>query len=174
MPSIIRPTDYSDHESSTRTLGAWDPATLKRLVPFLAGQRVIVVTDRGNGHAVEGYVVGIQEATARSDYPHIVMADTPDDSLKRLHRVSDLGEIMLLTDSNARWSLHTAIHHETGAALKAVRQFLGTDFPPGAPYKGPRRWTTTLSWSGVRVGWGESYRDRRWFVDTKGNVREYA
>lgn len=175
MPSIIRPTDYADHEAKTRTAGAWDPATLKRLIPLLAGQRVIVVTDQGNGHAVEGYITAIQDGTANSQYPHIAVGSTPDDSLQRLHRVSDLGEVMILGQSNARWDLHTALSAETGAALRAVRQFIGADFPAGAPYKGQRRWITTVTWDGVRVAWGESIlRDRRWFVAADGTVTPYA
>lgn len=176
MPSIIRPTDFREHEAAPRTSYAWDPATLKRLVPILAGQEVIVVTESGTGHAVQGYIVAIVEGTSRSQYPHIGIGDTPDATTYRLHRVDALGEIVVLSGySNARWDLHTLISQETGRALKAVRAHIGTDFPAGAPYKGPRRWTLTLTWDGVRAAWGQSVlRDRRWFVDAHGNVRDYA
>jgi hypothetical protein len=173
MPSIIRPTDYARFESKTRTLGAWNPATLKRLVPLLKGVRVIVVTDTRTGHAVEGYITGIRQSTLNSQYEHIAMADQPGAREQRLHRVSDMGEIMLLDSSNARWTLDSLLSQETGAALKAVRQHIGTDFPAGAPYKGERRWITTVTWEGVRVAWGESFRDRRWLV-TDGTVHDYA
>lgn len=174
MPSIIRPSDFDTATTTKQNTTEWSAAVLKRLVPFLDGVRVIVVTDRSTGHAVEGYIVGLHEATALSDYPHIAMGDVPGDTTKRLHRVSDLGEIIVLGESNARWNAATAIHDEIAEALKAVRQFIGTDFPAGAPYKGRRRWTSTLTWAGVRLAWGESYRDRRWFVDANRNVSVYA
>lgn len=173
MPSIIRPTDFARFESTTRTLGAWDPATLKRLVPLLQDVRVIAVTDTRTGHAVEGYVTGIRQGTRNSQYPHLAMATQPGDREQRLHRVSDLGEIMLLDSSNARWTLDSLLSQETGNALKAVRQHIGTDFPAAAPYKGQRRWITSVTWEGVRVAWGESFRDPRWLV-TDGTVHDYA
>lgn len=174
MPSIIRPSDFTVAGSTNQAPTEWSVAILKRVLPFLDGVRVIVVTDRGTGHAVEGYIVGLHDSTASSNYPHIAMGDEPDDTTKRLHRLSDMGEIVVLGESNARWNAATAIRNETYDALKAVQQFIGTDFPPGAPYKGARRWTFTLTPDGVRVAWGESYRDRRWFVDTNRNVRLYA
>lgn len=162
MPSIIRPSDFTEATSQHATL--WNPAVLQRMIPFLAGQRVIVCTDRGNGHAMEGYIVGIQSGTRHSDDPHILISNAHDDTDGRLIGVHNLGEIVVLSNANVRWNTSTAIFNETTEALRLVKQFIGADFPAGAPYKGQRKWTVTVVWDGVQVAWGESYRDRRWMV----------
>lgn len=170
MPSIIRPEDFAQFESKTRTLGKWDPATLERLVPHLAGlECIVVVTDR-TGHAVSGQVVAYKSSTAASNYPHLSVRDEHGTTN---YRVDNVAEIVILGHSSRKWTLLTQLHDETTAALKAVREFLGgIDFPPGAPYKGKRAWTTTITHTGVTVAWGESYRDRRWYVDHDGLVTE--
>jgi hypothetical protein len=168
MPSIIHAGDFTEYDAATRAQGQWAPATLKRLAPFLEGCRVIVQTS-DSGHCVTGEVTGIQESTTSSAYPHLAVRGGNGDTT--LHRVSDLGPIVVLDDgASPKWEALYAMGEETRAALAAVRAFIGTDFPAGAPYKGPRRWTTTLTWAGVSVAWGESYRDRRWAVDTDGTV----
>lgn len=168
MPNIIHAGDFAEFESTTRTLGKWDPATLVRLVPFLKGHPVIVQTS-DSGHCVTGEITGIQQGTVNSQYPHIAVRNEHGTTL---HRVSDLGSIIVTSDAvkSPKWDAHNAIRAEINAALTDVRTFIGTDFPAGAPYKGPRRWTTTLTWSGVSVAWGESFRDRRWYVDNDGAV----
>lgn len=169
MPSIIHATDFAEFESTTRTLGVWDPATLVRLVPFLKGHPVIVQTS-DSGHCVTGEITGIQQGTVNSQYPHLAIRSANGDTT--LHRVSNLGSIVVLSDvvKSPKWDAQTAIRAEISAALADVRAFIGTDFPAGAPYKGARKWTTTLTWSGVSVAWGESFRDRRWYVDHDGAV----
>lgn len=164
MPSIIRPADFAQFENKVRTLGKWDPATLERLVPHLAGAECIVVVSDRTGHAVSGQVVGYKASTHASYYPHLSIRDEHGNTTN--YRVSDVGEIVILGTSTAKWDLHKQLSDETGAALKAVRAFLGgIDFPPGAPYKGERRWILSITNSGVTVAWGESYRDRRWYVN---------
>lgn len=169
MPNMIHAADFAQFDAATRALGQWAPATLKRLVPFLKGHRVIVQTS-DSGHCVTGEVTGIQESTTNSQYPHLAVRSDNGDTT--LHRVSDLGPIVVLDDGakSPKWEALHAMGEETRAALADVRAFIGTDFPVGAPYKGPRRWVTTITWSGVSVAWGESYRDRRWAVDNDGSV----
>lgn len=168
MPNIIHAGDFAEFDAATRALGQWAPATLKRLVPFLKGCRVIVQTS-DSGHCVAGEVTGIQEGTRTSSYPHLAVRSDNGDTT--LHRVSDLGSIVVLDDgASPKWEALYAMGEETRKALADVRAFIGTDFPAGAPYKGQRRWITTITWSGVSVAWGESYRDRRWAVDNDGSV----
>lgn len=170
MPNIIRPTDFAQFENSTRTLGKWDPATLRRLVPLVVGQPVIVgISD--TGHAVVGEIVAIHESTRNSQYPHLEIRDAHDSTL---YAVSRIAEIIVLGESTAKWDLLSSLSDQTRAALSAVRQFIGADFPAGAPYKGARRFTTTVTWDAVRVAWGESFRDRRWHVTADGTVTPYA
>lgn len=169
MPSIIQPTDFAEFENTTRTLGSWDPDTLQRLVPFLAGEQVIVVTDESTGHAVQGEIVGYQTSTVNSQYPHVVILDAHGQ--RTAYRVSNMGAIMQLGNSPARWNAATAMRDEIQAALRAVRAHLGgIDFPEGTPRKGPRRWTMHLTHRGVAVAWGQSLFDSRWYVDHDGNV----
>lgn len=171
MPSMISPTDFAEFEWGMGRTTEWDPATLQRLVPFLAGEQAVVVTDSRTGHAVTGEVVSLHDSTANSNYPHLGIRDERGDVTR--YRVSDLGPIMLLGDSNVRWDAGKAMRDELQAALAAVRAHLGgIDFLPEHPHKGPRRWTTHLSGFGVTVAWGESFRDRRWYVDHDLNVIE--
>lgn len=168
MPNMIHASDFAEFDAATRALGQWAPATLKRLVPFLVGRRVIVQTS-DTGHAVTGEVTGIHESSRTSQYPHLAVRNDNGDTT--LHRVSDLGPIVVLDDgASPKWDALYAMGEEARAALAAVRAFIGTDFPAGAPYKGQRRWITTITWSGVSVAWGESFRDRRWAVDNDGSV----
>lgn len=166
MPNIIRPSYFTN----SRTLGEWDPATLQRLVPFLVGKQIIAVTETRTGHAVQGEVIRYQESTVNSYYPHLAIRDQHGQTT--LYRVSNLGEIMTLDPMcKVRWDAEAAIREEKYAALAAVRAFMGgIDFPTEEPYKGRRQWTMTLTSRGVTVAWGESFRDRRWYVDHEGNV----
>jgi hypothetical protein len=173
MPSIIRPTDFAQFESKTRTLGSWDPATLERLVPHLAGLDCIVVVSDRSGHAVTGQVVGYKHSTHASNYPHLSIRDEHGNTTN--YRVSNLGEIMVLGHTNPKWDMLKDLSNETGNALKAVREHLGgIDFPAEAPHKGKRAWTMYVTHHGVTVAWGESFRDPRWYVDHAGNVTQSA
>lgn len=169
MPNLITANDFREFERDCNP-DVWDAATMRRLVPFLDGADVIVVTVRETGTAVQGRITGIVPATHNSDYPHIALTDENGDTT--LYRVSGLGPIMVLGDrgATARWQATNSMFQAQRAALRAVQQFIGSDFPAGAPYKGRRQWLTTLTWDGHLVRWGESPRDRSWQVDADGNA----
>lgn len=170
MPAIITAADFTEFERDTRP-DTWDAASLRRLVPFLDGVDVIVVTHRDTGTAVRGRITGISSSSRTSDYPQLHVTSELGDTT--LYRVSGLGPIMILDDgpaSTAKWQCTNAMHEERARGLRAVQQFIGTDFPAGAPYKGGRKWLLSLTWDGVLARWGTSTRDRSWKVDENGNA----
>ena len=130
MAQTIRPQSFDRFASPafrrSPAHSEWDPAVLKVLVALLVGHRVIVETEAHTGHAVEATVVGWKDSTLHSNYPHV--------TLKSVHghltnyRVSKIGVIMDLDDSNARWEASNQLHDLTGNALKALRAYLGGDW----------------------------------------------
>lgn len=169
MPHIVRPDAFAQYGFGRGHAQHWDAAILKRAVPFLDGEQVLIAT--ANTHMVQGEVTGIVPDTLSSQYPHLQVVGEHN---RMLVRVSDVREIVVLSGAGVAWQLSTKLHEESMAATAAVRKFIGSDWPAGAPYKGQRKFTVTPTWDGTKVAWGESFRDRAWLVAADGTVTVYA
>jgi len=127
MAQTIRPQAFDRFSSSTYRRSPahseWDPAVLKVLVDRLVGHRVVVEVDAFTGHAVEAVVVGWKNQTAHSDYPHVTLKSVHGDLTN--YRVSKIGVLMDLDNSDARWDADRELGERGDRALAAVRTFLG-------------------------------------------------
>src|SRR5690606_3404677 len=173
MAQTIRPQAFARFTSSayrrSPAHSEWDPAVLKVLVDLLHDHRVVVEVDAFTGHAVEAVVVGWKDSTRHSNYPHVSLKDAHGATTN--YRVSSIGVIMDLDDSDARWQAEKQLHDLTGAAIQQVRRFLGADWV-SLEGEGEARWETRLSTGGtVQVlaarteGEYEGVPFAHWYVD---------
>lgn len=129
MAQTIRPQAFDRFSSPvyrrSPLYSEWDPAVLKVVAELLVGHRVVVEVDAHTGHAVEGVVVGWKNQTAHSIYPHLTLSD--GHGLTN-YRVSSIGVIMDLDNSDARWDADRELGERGDRAIAAVRTFLGAEW----------------------------------------------
>jgi hypothetical protein len=128
MALAITPEDFSN--STTDPLRSqWTVGKMRHVVAALGGAEVIVVTDRGTGHAVQGRLVAAFEGGPSRGARLTVETDLPEGKTTRTHYfMANVSTVIQLTLSpadiamaGAKWRALESYRKESMAAIEVAR-----------------------------------------------------